>query len=203
VGNTNLRISPTRHLRVRRFITLDDGNGRWRVCWNVSTGSAAKISCSGRGSVAVRRVVQINGAAGNGVGPTCPLRRRACRRTAGCAPRVLSLRSATSMRPRIGGRRWNKLTLAHGCLLEEVRVLRPTSSIHRPLRARVGRRHARAHQKPGCGKQARAVFIRGLTRPACSEGHTMRITVPLACAAVGKGTRRGAQTRIVRIMARL
>ncbi len=27
----------------------------------------------------------------------------------------LTLRSGTNMRPRIGGRRWNKLTLAHGC----------------------------------------------------------------------------------------
>jgi hypothetical protein len=58
------------------------------------------------------RVVQINGAqegdvpfADTGV-PTyrgLPLRQ------------YLMFRSGTNMRPRIGGRRWNKLTLAHGC----------------------------------------------------------------------------------------
>jgi radical SAM superfamily enzyme YgiQ (UPF0313 family) len=111
--NTNLRdLTDAGIFSYVDFITLDDGERPLQCLLEMVKGERTEDQLLRTWVRRGDRVVQINGATEADV----PFVRTGVPTYRGLPLReYLTLRSATNMRPRIGGRRWNKLTLAHGC----------------------------------------------------------------------------------------
>jgi Radical SAM superfamily len=94
------------------FITLDDGERPLQCLLEMFEGRRTDEQLFRTFIRRDGRVVQVNGAGEADV----PFVQTGVPTYRGLRiHEYLTLRAATSMRPRIGGRRWNKLTLAHGC----------------------------------------------------------------------------------------
>ena len=111
--NTNLRdLTDAGIFDYVDFITLDDGERPLQCLLEMFDGQRSEDQLF---RTFVRRngdVLQINGAPEGDV----PFVQTGVPTYRGLPIReYLTLRSGLNMRPRIGGRRWNKLTLAHGC----------------------------------------------------------------------------------------
>jgi radical SAM superfamily enzyme YgiQ (UPF0313 family) len=111
--NTNLReLTDPGIFAYIDYITLDDGERPLQCVLEMIDGRRTEDELLRTFILRDQRVVQINGAREADV----PFAESGLPTYRGLPlGEYLTIRSATNMRPRIGGRRWNKLTLAHGC----------------------------------------------------------------------------------------